>query len=85
MKSMADRLPLEPVGRLLIAAGLVLALSGLILVAGSRLSFFRLGKLPGDIAYRGKNTTFYFPIVSSLVVSAALTLAVWLISRLTRH
>jgi len=71
-------------GKGLIIAGIVLAIAGLILVAGSKFSFFGLGRLPGDIAYKGKNVSIYFPIVTSLVVSVVLTLLMWLISWVTK-
>jgi len=38
-----------------------------------------LGRLPGDISYRGKNTTFYFPIVTCIVISVVLSLISWLV------
>ena len=57
---------------------------GLILMAGSKFSFWGLGRLPGDIAYKGKSVQFYFPIVSCLIVSAALTLIFWVISIVIR-
>lgn len=69
------------IGKLLIAVGLGLAALGLLTVAASKLGLPRLGKLPGDIVYRGKNTTVYFPIVTCIVLSALLTLALWLIGR----
>ncbi len=72
-------------GKFLVIAGIVLVGLGLLLMAGSRLSFFGLGRLPGDIAYRGKNTFFYFPIVSCLILSVVLTLIFWLVSFLTRR
>ncbi len=71
-------------GRFLVIAGIVLVAFGLILMAGSRFSFFGLGRLPGDIAYKGKNFQFYFPIVTCLVLSAAATVILWLISLLRR-
>ena len=71
-------------GKILITAGVVLAITGLVLVVGSKFSFFGLGRLPGDIAYKGRNVSVYFPIVTSLVVSVALTLLLWLISWITR-
>jgi hypothetical protein len=52
-------------------------------VLGAKLPF-RLGRLPGDIVYQGRNTTFYFPIVTCLVLSVALTLILWLVSPLRR-
>ncbi len=72
-------------GKTLVVLGVVLVAIGLLLMAGPKVSFFGFAKLPGDIAYKGKNTAFYFPIVSCLVLSAVLTLIVWLFSLLTRR
>ena len=47
---------------------------------GDRLPI-KLGRLPGDIVVRGKNSVFYFPVVTCLLVSAVLSLAMWLIGR----
>jgi len=71
-------------GRFLVIIGIVLVVLGLMVMAGSKFSFFGLGRLPGDIAYKGKNFQFYFPIVSCLVLSAAVTLVFWVISLLSR-
>jgi hypothetical protein len=43
-----------------------------------------LGRLPGDILYRGKNTTFYFPLASSILISVVLSIVLFLIGRLKR-
>jgi len=67
-------------GKFLLVAGVVLAALGLLIMAGVRFSFFGLGRLPGDIAYKGKHATFYFPVVTCLLLSAAVTLLFWLIS-----
>lgn len=72
-------------GRSLVIAGVILVALGLIFMAGSRFSFFGLGRLPGDIAYKGKNFQMYFPIVTCLVLSVVLTLVFWVISFLTRR
>lgn len=77
-------LPLQ-LGKFLVIAGVVLVALGLAVMFGSKASFFGLGKLPGDIAYKGKNVTFYFPIVTCLVLSVALTLILWVVSLLTRR
>jgi len=69
-------------GKMVIIAGIVLVVIGLLLMVGSR---FGLGRLPGDIVYKGKNVTFYFPIVTCLVLSAVVTLILWLISFLSRR
>jgi len=71
-------------GRFLVVAGIILVGLGLFLMAGLKLPTFGLGRLPGDIAYKGKNFHFYFPIVTCLVASAVLTAVLWIISLLTR-
>jgi hypothetical protein len=68
------------VGRMLIVLGLVLVVAGVLITFAGRLPF-RLGRLPGDIAYHGKNTSFYFPIVTCLLLSAILTLVMWIVRR----
>ena len=75
--------PLRELGRSLVFFGGLLVLIGLFLYFGNRVPF-RLGKLPGDIVHRGEHTTFYFPIVTCLVVSVALSILFWLISHFRR-
>lgn len=82
--SMNDWAPGQ-LGKFLVIAGLALAGLGLLIMAGSRFSFFGFGKLPGDIAYKGKSVSFYFPIVSCVVLSLVLTLVFWLFSLFTRR
>ena len=72
-------------GKLLVFVGAALILAGALLIAGSKVSFFGLGRLPGDINYKGRNVSFYFPLVSCLIVSALVTLVLWLISLLGRR
>ena len=72
-------------GKLLIITGVVLIGLGLLLALGSRFSFLGLGKLPGDIAYKGKHVSFYFPFVTCLVLSVVLTGILWLLSYLSRR
>jgi Protein of unknown function (DUF2905) len=72
-------------GRLLVLMGVTLVALGLLLMADSRFSFLRLGRLPGDIGYRGKHGSFYFPIVTCLIASAVLTLILWLLSFWSRR
>ena len=71
--------PLRETGKLLLTFGLILVLAGTVLVLGAKLPF-RLGRLPGDIVHQGRHTTFYFPVVTCLVLSVALTLILWLVS-----
>ena len=65
-------------GKILIIAGLVLVAVGIAWVVGERLG---LGRLPGDIVIEGENTRFYFPIMTSIVISIVLSLVLWLFSR----
>ena len=68
------------VGRLLIILGAVLMVAGLLVSLGERLPV-KLGRLPGDIVIRGKNSVFYFPVVTSLLLSLLLTALLWLLRR----
>jgi Protein of unknown function (DUF2905) len=72
-------------GKLLVFAGAALIVIGVLLIAGSKVSFFGLGRLPGDIHYKGRNVSFYFPLVSCLIVSVLATLVFWLLSFLGRR
>ena len=67
-------------GRMLIVLGLIVAALGVIISLGERLPV-RFGRLPGDIIVRGKHTVFYFPIVTSILLSIVLTLILWLFNR----
>jgi len=68
------------VGRLLIYAGIVLVIAGLVVVLGERVGI-RLGRLPGDIRVEGRRGSFYFPIVTCLLISVILSLISWLFTR----
>ena len=67
------------IGRVLLIVGGVLVLLGLVLTFGGRVPF--VGKLPGDIAYRRGNFSFYFPLMTSIVLSLLLTAILWLFRR----
>jgi hypothetical protein len=75
--------PSRELGKLLLVFGIVLAAAGALLVFGARLPF-RLGRLPGDIAIRGRNGSFYFPIVTCILASVALTLVFWIVNYFRR-
>jgi hypothetical protein len=57
-------------GRILIVSGLAMAALGLVLTVGERLG---LGRLPGDLVWKRKDTTVHFPLMTSLVVSVVLS------------
>jgi len=69
-----------PMGRILILAGLVLIVAGVIVTLLSK-SPLPLGRLPGDIRIEGKNGSFYFPIVTCLLLSAVFSLVMWIFKR----
>ena len=74
----------EQFGKLALFAGLLLVVVGVLFLAGSRLGFFGLGRLPGDLAYRGRHFSIYVPIATCILLSAVLTLLLWVISLLRR-
>jgi len=68
-----------PLAKLLILCGLLLVALGVCLMILTKLHL-PLGRLPGDITWRGRNTTVYFPWVTCLVLSLLGTLLLWLFS-----
>jgi hypothetical protein len=71
------------VGRILVVLGIALVVIGGVVMLLGRVGL-PLGRLPGDFLYRGKNTTFYFPLATSILVSVVLSLLFFLIGRLKR-
>ena len=67
-----------PMSRFLIVLGVLLVVIGLLWPWLTRLG---LGRLPGDIVVQNGNFTFYFPIVTCIIISVVLTLVMWLINR----
>lgn len=67
-------------GKLLVVLGGIVVLAGLVLMLAGR-AHLPLGRLPGDIVYRGKNTTFYFPLATSIILSVVLSVILYLIGR----
>ncbi|MDQ5986576.1 MAG: hypothetical protein CSYNP_02306 [Syntrophus sp. SKADARSKE-3] len=66
-------------GKLLLIIGLIIAGIGLLMIFAGKIPW--IGRLPGDIFYKGKNFTFYFPITTSIVISVIMTLVLWFINR----
>ena len=67
-------------GKLLVLLGGIVVIVGLALILLGRTNL-PIGRLPGDIIYRGKNTTFYFPLATSIVVSVVLSVLLYVIGR----
>ena len=70
---------LDDLGKVLIGFGLLIVLLGVVLLVAGRVPW--LGRLPGDIYVRRGQWAFYFPLATSLVVSALLTLVFWILNR----
>jgi hypothetical protein len=75
--------PTQQLGRTLLFVGAVLVVLGALFYFGDRLPF-RLGRLPGDMVHRGQRSTFYFPLVSCLVISVVISLVLWIINQFRR-
>lgn len=69
------------IGKVLLGIGLVIVVIGLALMLLGRTNL-PIGRLPGDILYRGKHTTFYFPLATSILVGVVLSLVLYLIGRI---
>lgn len=65
-------------GLLVVAAGVCLVVTGLLIYSGA---FYWFGRLPGDIRYKGDNFQVYVPLVSMLIVSLVLSLILYLLRR----
>jgi hypothetical protein len=70
-------------GKLLILLGAIVIAAGIALVLLGRTNI-PLGHLPGNIVYRGKHTTFYFPLATSILLSVVLSVVLYFIGRI-RH
>jgi ABC-type Na+ efflux pump permease subunit len=70
-------------GKILALFGFLLLVAGLVLMLLGR-THLPVGRLPGDFLYRGKNTTVYFPLATSLLLSVVLSVVLYLIHRFRR-
>jgi ribose/xylose/arabinose/galactoside ABC-type transport system permease subunit len=67
-------------GKLLLVLGGTILVIGVVLLFAGR-THLPLGRFPGDFVYRGKNTVFYFPLVTCLLLSVVISLILWLLNR----
>ncbi|WP_199228109.1 DUF2905 domain-containing protein [Salipaludibacillus keqinensis] len=70
---------MSQIPKLLISLGVILIIAGLVWQVGGR--FLSLGRLPGDILIRRENSTFYFPLMTSIVISIVLSVIFYLVGR----
>ena len=70
-------------GKMLVLVGGTIIIVGLALALLGRTNL-PLGRLPGDIVYRGKNTVFYFPLATSIFLSVVLSILLYVIGRLRK-
>ena len=74
---------MNELGKALLGLGLLLAVIGVVLILAGRFGL-PLGRLPGDMAYRGKHVSFYFPLGTSILISIVLSILFYLLSHLRR-
>jgi len=74
---------MQDLGKMLLGLGLLLAVIGAAILVAARFGL-PLGRLSGDISYKGKNFSFYFPLGTSILISVVLSAILYLISRLRR-
>jgi hypothetical protein len=74
---------MHEIGKTLVGLSLLLVLVGALILAAARFGV-PLGRLPGDFAYRGKNVSFYFPLGTSILISIALSVLLYLLARLRK-
>jgi hypothetical protein len=70
-------------GRMLIFIGGLLLVVGIVVILAGKANL-PIGRLPGDIVYRGKNTTFYVPLATSILLSVVLSLVLYVVNRMRR-
>ncbi len=70
-------------GRTLVILGLVLVVGGLAVIALSRFNI-PLGRLPGDLSWRGRGWSVSFPLATSILLSVVLSLILWIVNRFHR-
>ncbi len=70
-------------GRMLVFVGGLLLVFGLVLILAGKVNL-PIGRLPGDVVYRGKHTTFYFPLMTSILLSVILSLVLYIVNRMHR-
>ena len=71
------------IGKMLVGLGLLIVGVGVVFMLLGRTNL-PIGRLPGDILYRGKHTTFYFPLATSILLSVVLSLLLYFVGRLRR-
>ena len=79
----AETFAVTNLGKLLVFLGGTIVIVGVVLVLIGRTNL-PLGRLPGDIVYRGKNTVFYFPLATSILLSVVLSILLYVIGRVRK-
>jgi Protein of unknown function (DUF2905) len=71
------------IGRMLVVLGALILVIGVVVILAAKVNL-PIGRLPGDIVIRGKNSTFYFPLTTSIALSVILSLVLYLVNRMRR-
>jgi hypothetical protein len=75
---------MDQLGKILVIAGLGLALIGAVLWLGQGIPWLRLGRLPGDLSYQKDGFSVFVPITTMIVLSVVMTLVLWLVQAIRR-
>ena len=71
------------IGKIIALLGVLLVIAGIVVMLFGRMNL-PLGRLPGDMVYRGKHTVFYFPLVTSILISILLSLVLYGLGKIRR-
>ena len=74
---------MNELGKTLLGLGLLIAIAGVLLIVAGRIGL-PLGRLPGDIAYKGKHVSVFFSLGTCILISVVLSVLFWLFSRFHR-
>ena len=74
---------MNELGKALLGLGLLIALIGVLVLLAARTGL-PLGRLPGDISYKGKNFSVYVPLATSILISIVLSVLLYIFSRFRR-
>ena len=69
--------------KLFVVCGGILVVAGILVFLAGKANI-PLGRLPGDVTYRGKNATVYFPIITCILISVVLSFIMWIVNRFSR-
>jgi hypothetical protein len=80
---MKEDMSVADLGKMFLWIGGLILLFGIVLILAAKMNL-PIGRLPGDFTWRGKNTTVYFPLMTSIILSVVLSLVLYFVNRMGR-